>query len=139
MKKYERPVVLVNEELAEGVYAASGYNGGDCYVITAEIKQTPELGRENYTIQCDADHITTHHGTSQLMTISFNQPVTYVWSNGSLDSGDNTNCLKIVYNYHNNGYETGIGLGELFVKSEEGLAITGVVLGCNETCEHNDL
>lgn len=27
MKKYERPVVLVNEELAEGIYTASGDSG----------------------------------------------------------------------------------------------------------------
>ncbi len=134
MKNYEKPIVLVNEELAEGVYAASGYNGGDCYSITAEIKQTPEEGRDSYTIQCNADHLAEHHGTSQMMTISFNQPVTYVWSNGSLHSGDGTATLEIVFSYHNNGYETGIGLGELYVKSAEGLAITGVVLSCNETC-----
>lgn len=137
MKKYERPVVLVNEELAEGVYAASGYNGGECYNITAEIKQTPEEGRDSYTIQCNADHITAHHGTSQMMTISFNIPVTYVWSNGALHSGDGTNCLEIQFSYHNNDIETGIGLGELYVKAGEGLAVTGVVLSCNQTCEQH--
>lgn len=29
MKKYERPVIIVNSDLAEGVYAASGSTAGD--------------------------------------------------------------------------------------------------------------
>ena len=34
MKNYERPVVLLNEELAEGVYAGSG----DCYTFNSRAK-----------------------------------------------------------------------------------------------------
>ena len=138
MKKYERPVVLVNEELAEGVYAApSGYSSADCYTIRAEIVQTPALGQECYVIQCNADHVTSHHSTGQCMVITFNQPVTYDTSGGSLYSGNGTNTLEILYGYHNNSEEFGIGLGDLYVKSGEGLAVTDVLLYCNETCEHN--
>ena len=46
MKKYERPVVMVNEELAEGVYAASG-----CWTSGAENHQTRATGRDNFCFQ----------------------------------------------------------------------------------------
>ena len=42
---YEKPIVVVNEDLAEGVYTASG----DCYNVSAVIVQTPELGNETYS------------------------------------------------------------------------------------------
>ena len=37
MRKYEKPIAVVNSNLAEGVYAASG-----CYTATASIHQTPD-------------------------------------------------------------------------------------------------
>ena len=52
MKNYEKPIVLMNDEVSEGVYAASGASAGDdCYTAWAEILQTPETGRENYCIK----------------------------------------------------------------------------------------
>ena len=39
MRKYEKPIAVVNSNLAEGVYAASG-----CYTATASIHQTPDGG-----------------------------------------------------------------------------------------------
>ena len=52
MKDYVKPVVLVNEELAEGVYAASG---SDCYTVTTNIHQRPETGtRPAALVEMDA-------------------------------------------------------------------------------------
>ena len=50
MKNYEKPVVMINEELAEGVYAASGVTYyDDCYTVTIkEIKQELQDGRMSY-------------------------------------------------------------------------------------------
>ena len=42
MREYAKPVVTVDNGLAEGVYAASG-----CYTASAYIHQTPEPGRED--------------------------------------------------------------------------------------------
>lgn len=38
MVKYSKPMVIVDQGLAEGVYAASGTG---CYTVTAKIHQTP--------------------------------------------------------------------------------------------------
>ncbi len=142
MKIYERPIVLANEELAEGVYAASGAAaGGDCYTVTANIHQTPEGGREDYRIQVNAQHNATHHSTAQELTISFNQPVNYSFCNGngaSLKSGDGTATLVISLSYHNNDTDN-IGFGDLAVTSGPGLAITSVAMSsCNRTCAQHD-
>lgn len=129
MKKYEKPVVILNDGFAEGVYAASGGDeGAECYTITARITQKPETGRENYCIQVDALHGADHHSTGQTFVITFNQPVQFVscYAQGaSLAGGDGTNRLKIDLSYHNN-FSENIGFGDLYVTSETGLEIISV-------------
>ncbi len=139
MTNYEKPVILTNEDLAEGVYAASGAagGGGDCYTVTAYITQTPQIGNERYTIHVDGFHnTTTHHSTGQVLVLSFNMPVTYSSSNGSLSGGDGTAELRISYSYHNNAVDN-IGLGDVYVSAGEGLAVTGARLECNYSCDQH--
>ena len=119
-KSYEKPAVLTNGSFTEGVYMASG-----CYTANAYIHQTPETGRETYVMQVNGRHDTTHTVDKQTLTISFNQVVTYVSSQGKLISGDGTNTLVIEYGYHNNPADN-IGLGDLEVKAGDGLEITNV-------------
>ena len=124
-KSYVSPIVTKNEELVEGVYMASGDQ--DCYTATARIHQKPETGRGDYRIQCDAKHAATdgHHAGKQVLVLSFNKEVEYVGSNGKLESGDGTNKIKIRYSYHNNAHDN-IGLGDVIVRAEAGLAVTHV-------------
>lgn len=141
MNNYEKPIVVETEELAEGIYAASG-NGGDCYFVTPRITQRPETGRENYCVQVDATHAAAdrHHSTAQKLTLYFNQPVTFDWcsdSNATLAGGDGTANLSISYNYHNNENDH-IGLGDVYVKSADGLSVNGAKLECNYTCAQHD-
>jgi len=136
MKNYERPIVVVNDELAEGVYAASGSAGGStCYAASAYIHQRPELGRGDYRIQMNAQHTAGdgHHSGEQVFHVSFNKPVTYKGSNGTLKSGDGTTNLVVTFNYHNNGNDN-IGAGDLIVEADTGLEVLGVVVDCNYDC-----
>lgn len=122
MKKYSKPVVSVDNGLAEGVYAASG---AGCYVADAYIHQTPQTGRGDYRIQVNGKHNADHTKELQTLTISFNQNVTYVSGGAGLISGNGTPTLKVKLGYHQNPTDN-IGFGDLVVKSEPGLAITGV-------------
>lgn len=122
MEKYSKPVVSVDNGLAEGVYAASG---AGCYDASAYIHQTPETGRGDYRIQVNGKHDADHTRESQILTISFNQNVTYVSGGAGLISGNGTPTLKVKLGYHQNPTDN-IGFGDLVVKSEPGLAITGV-------------
>lgn len=123
MVKYSKPMVTVDQGLAEGVYAASG-----CYTASAYIHQEPETGRGDYRIQVNGKHNADHTKKAQILTISFNLPVTYVSCNGngaSLQSGDGTNTLVISLGYQQNPSDN-IGFGDLIVTADPGLAITGV-------------
>ena len=125
MSKYEKPVVEIDAGMAEGVYAASG---AGCYTVDAYIHQTPETGRGDYRIQVNAQHHADHTRTAQVLTISFNLPVTYVSCNGqgaSLTSGNGSNTLVINLGYYQNPTDN-IGFGDLVVTADAGLAITGV-------------
>lgn len=131
MKNYIKPIVIENEELAEGIYAASG-----CYTVSCCIHQRPEFGRGDYRIQVDGLHEANHHSSEQILTIVFTLPVTYVGSSGILVSGNGSNILKIKYGYHNNEKEN-IGLGDVIVTADKGLAISGCSLGCNYHCDQH--
>lgn len=124
MRKYVKPIAVVNSNLAEGVYAASG-----CYTATAYIHQTPDGGGQGtYRIQVNGKHKADHTKNAQILTITFNQNVTYVSCNGqgaSLVSGNGTPTLVIKLSYYQNPTDS-IGLGDLEVTSDKGLSVTGV-------------
>lgn len=122
MVKYSKPMVTVDQGLAEGVYAASGTG---CYTVTAKIHQTPQIGRGDYRIQVDGQHHAGHTKEAQTLTISFNQPVTYSSSSGTLAGAATGTTLTINYTYHQNPNDN-IGLGDLVVVSDPGLSITGI-------------
>lgn len=122
MREYAKPVVTVDNGLAEGVYAASG---AGCYDASAYIHQTPQTGRGDYRIQVNGKHNSDHTREAQVLTISFNQNVTYVSGGAGLISGDGTDTLKVKLGYHQNPTDN-IGFGDLCVTSDAGLAITGV-------------
>ena len=52
MTDYKKPVVVGCDDVAEGVYAASG-----CYTVTTNIHQRPEFGRGDYRSQVKADEM----------------------------------------------------------------------------------
>ena len=122
MREYKKPVVTVDNELAEGVYAASG---AGCYSASAYIHQTPQTGRGDYRIQVNGKHSADHTKEAQVLTISFNQNVMYVSGGSELISGNGTTTLKVQLSYHQNTNDN-IGFGDLVVTSDPGLAITGV-------------
>lgn len=125
MSNYVKPVVSLDEGMAEGVYAASGTDSAGCYDATAYIHQTPQTGRGDYRIQVNGKHNADHTKEAQVLTISFNQNVTYVSGGAGLISGNGTTTLKVKLSYHQNPTDN-IGFGDLVVTSDTGLAITGV-------------
>lgn len=117
MSIYSKPVVIIDEDTAEGVYAASG-----CYTVNANIHQSPQSGRGDYRIQVNASHSSDHTCSEQILTLTFNQEVTYTNSTGTLVGSGTGNSISIKYAYWNNPNDN-IGLGEVIVSSEAGLAL----------------
>lgn len=124
MDNYKKPIAILYENLAEGIFMASGADS-NCYIASAQIHQVPEPGRDDYRIQINGVHKADHTKEKQQLIITFNQNVTYSNSQGTLKSGDGTNKLIIEYHYHQNPNDN-IGLGDLIVKSNPNLAIVEV-------------
>lgn len=112
------------DDLAEGVYMASGDVSGDCFTVTAYIHQSPEVGRGDYRIQVNARHDGDHNSNRhQQLILFFNQPVEYVSSNGMLSADSKPTMLKIDISYWQNHTDS-IGMGDVIVRSDAGLAVT---------------
>ncbi len=122
MKNYSKPTIMINDELSEGVYAASG-----CYTVKTSIRQDQQVGRTDYRIQVDGVHDADHTNNKQTLTISFNMPVEYKSSNGTLVGLSTGTTLVIDYDYMQNGKDN-IGLGDLVVSAEQGLEVTSIKL-----------
>lgn len=129
VKTYEKPMALISLTIAEGVYLSSGASSSGCYSASAYIHQYPVNGDRTYRIQLNGRHDTNHTSSKQELVISFTQPVTYVSSGGTLLSGDGTTTLHIGYTYWNNPTDN-IGLGDLCVQADDGLAITNCAILC---------
>ena len=125
MTNYSKPIVTVDAGMAEGVYTASGDTAEGCYTATAYIHQFPQTGRGDYRIQVNGKHKADHTKEAQVLTISFNQNVTYVSGGAGLIDGNGTTTLKIKLSYHQNPNDN-IGFGDLVVTSDAGLAILSV-------------
>lgn len=122
MKNYKKPMIIVNDELSEGVYAASG-----CYTVRTSVRQDQQEGRTDYRIQVDGVHKADHTNNKQTLTISFNMPVEYKFSNGTLIGLSTGTTLAIEYAYTQNRTDN-IGLGDLVVSADQGLEVTSVTL-----------
>ena len=126
MSAYIKPTAeKVTFTYEDQVVAARSDSGNGCYTADAHIHQTPETGRGDYRIQVNGKHNADHTKEVQWLHISFNLPVNYSSSQGTLLSGDGSNTLVIEYHYHQNPTDN-IGLGDLCVVAEPGLAITSV-------------
>ena len=122
MKKYNKPTILVNDEYSEGVYAASG-----CYQVTASIRQDHQVGRTDYRIQINATHAADHTTDKQTLIDSFNMPVVYKSSQGTIQGSHTGTTLVIQLGYHQNPTDR-IGMGDLVVEADQGLQITSISL-----------
>lgn len=122
MKEYSKPTILVNDEYSEGVYAASG-----CYQVTASIRQDHQVGRSDYRISVNGKHAADHTCNKQTLTISFNMPVVYKSSGGTIQGSTTGTTLVIQYGYWQNKNDN-IGLSDLIVEADQGLQITSISL-----------
>lgn len=61
MKSYEKPVVLANDEVAEGVYAASGAEGTACFKFESDAGRNWSTGDGFYEYNVRFRHIDEAH------------------------------------------------------------------------------
>ena len=117
MKKYERPVVLVNEELAEGVYAASG-----CWATTWDKHQSVDTAGY-FNFQINGIHDDVAHQPNTIITCTFNVPVKVIEVNYEpVDPSSTTSDSRehsFVRTQPINAGGEGLGFGTLKVVAED--------------------
>ncbi|MCR4649827.1 MAG: hypothetical protein K5776_12200 [Lachnospiraceae bacterium] len=111
MKNYEKPMVLSNEELAEGVYAASG-NEGVCWTISYVVSQEWNGTGKVYELHGKHSDTVKHWSKGTVVTIEFLNPS----SNPLVVSAENNinytvavtgNVAKITRNLGADSYKSG--------------------------------
>ena len=137
MKNYESPVVLKNEELAEGVFTASGADGAsstDCWTVGSTSVQ--DWNGSHHVFQIEAKHSTdvVHITTQVVYTIKFSAPLENAYS--EFDCTFSGNTAVVTRDRHANGYNSGDnvtfkvwaqGADEATTKA---LSITGISYVC---------
>ena len=129
MAKYEKPMVIANDELAEGVFAASG-----CYTVTAGKHQENQEGKTDVRFWFSAVHAADHSCSEQYLTVNFTKPVKYVSSNGTLYSPASADTqsytIVIKFNYWNNP-DDNIGAGDFVVFGDSDVEISSISMSDN--------
>lgn len=87
MKTYEKPIISIDEGLAEGVYAASGTSV--TVTSTGKNKWGTESGRSNYKIEFTDIKLTS-------ITLTFNQPIT--GGSGNTQYSISGQSITFIYN-----------------------------------------
>ncbi|MBR6642782.1 MAG: hypothetical protein IKL28_03875 [Lachnospiraceae bacterium] len=127
MSKYEKPMVMINEELAEGVYAASG---AECWAVSEAIS-VQDWDGESHVFQMKFRHSTDYQHTTDgfSVTVTFSNNITKARSN---ESGDmvGSNSISFTRFGHSNGYNQG-DLVEIKVWASTGDEATTKALSIN--------
>ena len=139
MKKYESPVILENEDLAEGIYANSGANPSgpeepQCWTVSVSKEQV--VSQEKYAnFRVRANHIgTVHISTASTVTIVFNLPITNAYFEGF---GVSVNGCTVVLTREQHGnayncndqYDT---LLKVYCEDPDGLAVISSTISCTK-------
>jgi len=141
MKDYEKPVVLANDELAEGVYMASGdvESGGDCWTVDPYSVQDWNGSHHVFEIHCIHTTAVKHISTASTVTLTFSNTLedAYTESNFSCSFGGDT--VTVVRESHANAYNSGDDVTyKVWAKAADeattkALSITGATISCTKT------
>ena len=143
MKKYEKPSIIINEEVAEGVYAASG---SDCMSVKAYVSQNPSQNPAGkFVVWVESNHDKSLYGGDKhtasgiTVTLYFNQPVTcqsndyYQGEPGTsytVSGGNGSSALTLTFSGDTANAGTKFW-GQIYVASEAGLSLNNAVITCH--------
>ncbi len=138
MKGYEKPIVMVNDGLSEGVYAASGAaEAADCWTVNPVSVQDWNGSHHVFEIRCVHSTAVEHISSASTVTLTFDQPVTDAYSEFSCTASGNT--VTVIRELHANAYKSGDTMTyKVWVKAADeattkAIACTGATISCTKT------
>lgn len=79
MKSYAKPVVLANDEVAEGVYAGSG-KLPDCWTVSCKNSQEWSGSHHIFEVHCEHNNAVKHISGSTTVELTFSTNLTDAYS-----------------------------------------------------------
>lgn len=135
--KYEKPIICLNNDFFEGVYAASGTENMDCWTVAPLSVQEWNGSHHVFEIHCQHSNIVGHISSASTVTLTFDQPVTDAYSEFSCTYSGNT--VTITRESHANAYKSGDNVTyKVWVKGADeaatkGMTCTGAAIACTKT------
>ena len=106
MKGYEKPMVMVNDGLSEGVYAASGAaEAADCWTVDPVSVQDWNGSHHVFEIRCVHSTAVQHISSASTVTLNFNNAVTDAYS--EFPCSFSGTSVTITRELHANAYKSG--------------------------------
>ena len=106
MKNYERPIVTINEGLAEGVYAASGMSNVDCWIPSWKDTQAWNGWAHEFEIKVVHQMNYEHISECCITEITFSSDI-LATSNAQYECTVSGNKMSITRTLHGNAYSEG--------------------------------
>lgn len=104
MKNYEKPIVMINEDMAEGVYAASG----DCWTIRVERDQADAGGYSTYRMYADHSTALQHISQATTITVTFSTQISKAeYEDKGVAVSVSGNSVTLSRETHGNSYLSG--------------------------------
>ncbi|MCM1065221.1 MAG: hypothetical protein NC420_12315 [Eubacterium sp.] len=136
--KYERPVVLVNEELAEGVYAASGgVSDAECWTVGATSVQDWNGSHHVFEVHCVHSNTVEHISSASTVTLTFSNSLTDAYSEFPASFSGST--VTVVRTLLADAYKSGDDVTyKVWVKAADeattkAITCTGATISCTKT------
>lgn len=137
MTNYERPVVLANEDVAEGVYAASGAGVGDCWTVDAKSVQDWNGSHHVFEVHCVHSSAVEHISSASTVTLTFNSALSDAYS--EFPSSFSGSTVTITRTLLADAYKSGDDVTyKVWVKAADeattkAIACTGATITCTKT------
>ncbi len=137
MKDYEKPVVKINEDISEGVYAASGDEAADCWTVDAYSVQDWNGSHHVFEVHCVHPNTVQHISTKSTVTLAFSHPLTDAYS--EFPSSFSGNTVTVERESHANAYLSGDDVTyKVWVKADDeattkAITCTGSTISCTKT------
>ncbi len=107
MMNYEKPVVLANEDVAEGVYAASGDGIADCWTVTAYSVQDWSGSDHVFEVRIVHSDAVQHISTASTTVLTFSTPLEGAYTESNFSCSYSGNTVTVVRESHANAYQSG--------------------------------
>lgn len=137
MMDYEKPVVLANEDVAEGVYAASGAGSADCWTVSPVSVQDWDGSSHVFEVHCVHTNTVEHISSASTVTLTFSNTLTAARS--EFDTTFSGNTVTVVRTLLADAYKSGDSVTyKVWVSTGDeattkAITCTGATITCTKT------